>query len=194
MFSKLKSYLVEKQDFSSQDLDLIESFAIPKKLRKHQYLLQEGDICKHSSFVVKGLLKAYHVDSKGTEHIVQFAPENHWTGDRESLRSGLPSKLNIDAIENTEVIMFRQSDLERLREEIPNFNKMSEQIISENVLTLEGRIYANITLSTEEKYHNFLTQHPQLADRIPQHMIASYIGVSAETLSRIRSNSAKHNR
>lgn len=191
MFDNLKVYLTEKGNFSDRDLELIESVSISKRLRKRQYLLQEGDVCKHSSFVIKGLLKVYHVDSKGTEHIIQFAPENHWTGDRVSLQSGLPSKLNIDAIENTDVIMFKQSDLKMLREEIPSFNEMSAQIIDKNVLTLEGRIYANITLSTEEKYHNFLEQHPQLIHRIPQHMIASYLGVSAETLSRIRSNSAK---
>lgn len=189
MFDKLRNYLNEKGEFSDRDLELIQSVAVEKKLRKHQFLLQEGDVCYHSSFVVKGLLKAYHVDSKGTEHIVQFAPENYWTGDRESLESGNPSKLNIDAIENSEVIMFKQTDLKMLREEIPSFDQMTMQITSKNVLTLEGRIFSNITLSTEEKYYSFLDQYPDLANRIPQHMIASYIGVSPETLSRIRSQS-----
>lgn len=191
MFDKLKDYLTAKENFTEHELELIESVCIPKKLRKHQYLLQEGDVCKHTTFVAKGLLKSYHVDDKGTEHIVQFPQENHWTGDRESLRSGLPSKLNIDAIENSEVIMFLQTDLDRLREEIPSFGRMIAQITERNVVALEGRIYANITLSTEEKYLRFLEKYPKLAHRIPQHMIASYIGVSPETLSRIRSNSAK---
>ncbi|UKN00224.1 Crp/Fnr family transcriptional regulator [Paracrocinitomix mangrovi] len=193
MFNKFKQYLTEKEHFSNEELELIQSVASTKNLRKHQYLLQEGEVCKYNIFVVKGLLKAYHVDDKGVEHIVQFAPENHWTGDRESLQSGQPSKLNIDAIENSEVIMFTNSDLKMLRDNIPSFNKMSEKITNMNVLTLEGRIYANITLSTEEKYYNFIEQHPSLIQRIPQHMIASYLGVSPETLSRIRSNSAKNN-
>jgi len=191
MFDKLKSYLIEKEIFSDRDLEIIESVSTTKKLRKHQYLLQEGDICKYNTFVTKGLLKAYYVDDKGIEHIVQFAPENHWTGDRESLQSGLPSKLSIDAIENCEVIMFTQDDFKMLQDEIPNFRKMSTQITNKNILTLEGRIFANITLSTEEKYYNFLERHPKLINRIPQHMIASYLGVSTETLSRIRSNSTK---
>lgn len=191
MFDKLKKYLSEKGDFSDRDFELIESVWTIKRLRKRQYLLQEGDVCKHSSFVIKGLLRAYHVDSKGVEHIVQFAPENHWTGDRESLQSGLPSKLNIDAIENTQVVMFKQSDLNKIKEEIPSFNKLTFQILNKNVLALENRIYSNITLSTEEKYNRFLELYPDLVHRIPQHMIASYIGVSPETLSRIRSNSAK---
>lgn len=191
MFDKLKKYLSEKGDFSDRDFELIESVSTIKRLRKRQYLLQEGDVCKHSSFIIKGLLRAYHVDSKGVEHIVQFAPENHWTGDRESLQSGLPSKLNIDAIENTQVVMFKQSDLNKIKEEIPSFNKLTFQILNKNVLALENRIYSNITLSTEEKYNRFLELYPDLIHRIPQHMIASYIGVSPETLSRIRSNSAK---
>lgn len=191
MFNKLKEYLADKGNFTESDFELIESVGTPKKLRKHQYLLQEGDVCKHSTFVAKGLLKSYHVDSKGNEHIVQFAPENHWTGDRESLLSGLPSKLNIDAIEYSEVILFKQSDLEMLQEKIPAFNDMTKQITNNNLLTLEGRIFANITLSTEEKYLEFVSNHPKLIHRIPQHMIASYLGVSAETLSRIRSNYAK---
>lgn len=183
--------MAEKEDFSDGDFKLIESVAVPKHLRKHQYLLQEGQICNYSTFVASGLLKAYHIDGKGAEHIVQFAPENYWTGDRESLESGNPSKLNIDAIENTDVFLFTPGDLKMLREKIPNFNKLSMRITTKNVLTLEGRIYSNITLSTEEKYLEFVAHHPQLIHRIPQHMIASYLGVSAETLSRIRSNSSK---
>ncbi|MCA5003651.1 Crp/Fnr family transcriptional regulator [Sphingobacterium bovistauri] len=191
MFDNFRKYLSDKGEFSISDFDYIESFASIKKLRKKQYLLQEGDVWKHLAFVSTGLLRSYYVDTKGYEHIMQFASENHWTGDRESLITGITSKFNIEAIEASEVILFKNVDFIKLRNEIPALNDFVSRITNKNVLALEERIYANITLSAEEKYLNFLKQHPHISNRIPQHMIASYIGISPETLSRIRSNTTK---
>ncbi|WP_159471156.1 Crp/Fnr family transcriptional regulator [Dyadobacter sp. 3J3] len=191
MFEIFRKYLGDKTTLSNQDYALIESLCIIKKLRKNQYILQSGDVWKYDAFVCRGLLKMYYLDVKGQEHIMQFAPENYWTGDRESMDTDLPSKYNIDAIEPSDILLIEKNDFEMLRKTIPEFNNFVNQTIKKNVQTLQGRIHTSITLSSEEKYNNFLKQFPDIASRVPLHMIASYIGISAETLSRIRSQSAK---
>lgn len=170
---------------------LIEPMCMIKKLRKRQYLLQAGDTWKYHAFVCKGFLKLYYIDAKGQERIMQFAPENYWTGDRESLSTGLPSKYNIDAIEDSEILLIKKDDFEMLRKTIAAFNDFVNDTIKNNVMALQDRIYANITLTAEEKYNAFLKQFPAISNRIPLHMIASYLGISAETLSRVRSQTGK---
>jgi CRP-like cAMP-binding protein len=189
MFDTFRKYLEDKISLTEQNFDLIESVSTIKKLRKRQYLLQEGDICRFNAFVCKGFLRYYYVDDKGQEHILQFAPENYWTGDRESLDAELPSKYNIDAIEDSEILLIKKNDFEMLFKTIPAFNDFVNKTIKKNVLVLQERIHVSITHTAEEKYTNFITKYPSITNRVPQHMIASYLGVSAETLSRVRKQS-----
>jgi CRP-like cAMP-binding protein len=191
MFDLFRKYLENRTALTKQDFDLIESLCTLKVIRKKQYLLQAGDVWKYDAFICKGLLKQYYLDPRGQEHILQFAPENYWIGDRESMTSGMPSRYNIDAIEESEVLLIRDNDFEMLRKTIPAFNDFVDQTIKKNVQVLQDRIHANIILSSEEKYNNFIKQYPVVANRVPQHMIASFLGISAETLSRIRSQSAR---
>jgi CRP-like cAMP-binding protein len=189
MFDTFRKYLEDKISLTEQNFDLIESVSTIKKLRKRQYLLQEGDICRFNAFVCKGFLRYYYVDDKGQEHILQFAPENYWTGDRESLDAELPSKYNIDAIEDSEILLIKKNDFEMLFKTIPAFNDFVNKTIKKNILVLQERIHVSITHTAEEKYTNFITKYPSITNRVPQHMIASYLGVSAETLSRVRKQS-----
>lgn len=191
MFDTFQKYLEAKISLTQADIDLIKSISTFKKLRKRQYLLQEGDICRFNAFVCKGFLRYYYVDTKGQEHIMQFAPENYWTGDRESLDSGLPSKYNIDAIEESEILLINKNDFEMLSRAIPAFNDFVNRTLLKNVLVLQERIHVSITHTAEEKYNNFITRYPSITNRVPLHMIASYLGISAETLSRIRSHLQK---
>lgn len=191
MFDTFRKYLEDKISLTEQNFDLIESVSTIKKLRKRQYLLQEGDICRFNAFVCKGFLRYYYVDDKGQEHILQFAPENYWTGDRESLDAELPSKYNIDAIEDSEILLIKKNDFEMLFKTIPAFNDFVNKTIKKNVLVLQERIHVSITHTAEEKYTNFITKYPSITNRVPQHMIASYLGISAETLSRVRKQSTQ---
>lgn len=186
MFATFQKYLENKIILTQQELELIESVSAIKKLRKRQYLLQEGDVCRFNAFVCKGFLRYYYVDAKGQEHIMQFAPENYWTGDRESLDAELPSKYNIDAIEESEILLIKKNDFEMLFKTIPAFNDFVNGMIKKNMLVLQERIHVSITHTAEEKYTNFITKYPSITNRVPQHMIASYLGISAETLSRVR--------
>jgi CRP-like cAMP-binding protein len=122
---------------------------------------------------------------------MQFAPENYWTGDGESMNSGLPSKYDIDALEDSEVMLLRKDDFEMLRKTIPAFNDFVNASLEKNAVVLRERIHTNLSLSAEGKYSNFIAKYPSISNRVPLHMIASYLGLSAETLSRVRSQSAK---
>ena len=191
MFDIFRKYLADKITLTDQEFELIESVIVFKKLRKRQYFLQEGDVCRFSAFVCKGLLRYYYVDKKGQEHIMQFAPENYWTSDRESMASGMPSRYNIDAIEDSEILLLKKEDFEMIRKTIPAFNDFVNETLRKNVIVLQERIHVSISLSAEEKYSNFISKYPAINNRVPLHMIASYLGVSAETLSRVRSQSFK---
>jgi CRP-like cAMP-binding protein len=191
MFDIFRKYLEDKITLTNEDYELIESVALFKKLRKRQYLLQAGDVWRFNAFVCKGFLRNYYVDDKGQDHIIQFAPENNWTGDRESMDSGLPSKYNVDALEDSEILLLSKEDFEMIRKTIPAFNDFVNESLKKNAVVLQERIHANISLSAEEKYSDFISKYPSISNRVPLHMIASYLGVSAETISRVRSQSTK---
>ncbi len=191
MFDVFRKYLKDKIVLTNEDYGLIESVSLFKKLRKRQYLLQAGDISRFHAFVCRGFLRNYYVDEKGQEHIMHFAPENYWIGDRASMESGLPSKYDIDAIEESEILLLKKEDFEMIRKTIPAFNDFVNESLNKNVLVMQERIYVNISLSAEEKYSDFISKYPSISNRVPLHMIASYLGVSAETLSRVRSQSTK---
>lgn len=186
MFQVFKAYVLRHATVSEEEFALLESVAKPKKLRKRQYLLQEGDICHHHCFITKGMLRTYAVDDKGNEHIIRFAMEDWWISDRESLMSGNPSKFNIDAIEDAEVLLFEKTAMDTLMEKLPAFKKMISEILDKSFITSQNRIHEAISSTAEEKYHNFVQRYPAFALRVPQAMIASYLGIKPETLSRLR--------
>ena len=191
MFENFHQYLTEKIALTDQELASIDAVCTVRKLRKKQYLLQEGDVWQFNAFVSMGCTRTYRVDNKGNEHILQFSPEKYWTGDRESLLSGAPSHSNIDAIEDSEIILIRKDDFENLCSRIEAFNRMVNNILQRSFNTAQNRIHTVISLPAEEKYLSFINTFPNLANRVPQSMIASYLGISPETLSRIRNKLSK---
>ena len=190
-FDTFLKYLQDKITLSDEEVELIRSVSISKKLRKRQFLLQEGDVWRYNAFVCSGFLKTFSIDDKGQEHIMNFSPENYWTGDRESLATGNPSRFNIDAIEDAEIILITKENFESICQQIPQLNNLANAILQKSFIVSQNRIHANISLSAEEKYQNFLVKFPSITNRVPQHMIASYIGITPETLTRIRRNAVK---
>jgi CRP-like cAMP-binding protein len=154
--------------------------------------LQAGDVWKYHAFVSSGCLRTYSVDEKDNEHIMGFSVENWWCGDRESLLSGEPARYNIDAIEDSEVVLFTHSNFEMLCREIPAFDQMVNNILNRSFVTQQNRINAALSYTAEEKYLNFVKKYPEFALRVPQSMIASYLGMTPETLSRIRTQTARN--
>lgn len=184
-------YLRRNFTLSDEETEMFRSVCRIKKLRRKQYLLQEGDIWRYNAFVTKGLLRTYAVDEKGIEHYIQFSPEDWWAGDRESYIYETPAKYNVDAYEDSEVVLITKDDMEMLHTKIPAFNHFMRNLLERSVIALRNRIHSNISFTAEEKYVEFVHIYPNLANRLPQHMIASYLGITPETLSRIRNQISK---
>jgi CRP-like cAMP-binding protein len=163
-----------------------QALFVIKKLRKRQYFLQESDVSKYQAFVVKGLLRSYTVDEKGSEHILQFASEGWWMADLSSYLTNEPSFLNIDALEDAELLLLTKSNWEQAMKEIPALEHYFRIIIQNHLVSTQKRLLQSLSETAEEKYHRFLATYPECVQRVPQHMVASYVGVSRETLSRIR--------
>jgi CRP/FNR family transcriptional regulator, anaerobic regulatory protein len=159
-----------------------------KKIRRRQYLLQEGDICRHYNFVLKGCLRMYLVDGKGTEHVLQFAIENGWIADIGSLHLDQPSRFNIDALEPAEVLRIAKEDLIELYVKHPAFDRYFRVLTENAFIGMQHRVLQNISTTAEERYLLFLEKYPHLFNRIPLVQIASFIGVTPEFLSKIRRN------
>jgi CRP-like cAMP-binding protein len=163
----------------------------PKKLRKKQYFLQEGNVCKYGGFIVKGAMRQYSVDDKGVEHIVQLYIENWWASDRESAIMLTPSKYNIEAWEDTELLIITRADMLDLVEKIPAIAQMTIIMDERSFIASQRRINSTISNTAEQRYKEFADNHPQFIQRFPQHHIASFLGITKETLSRIRKQSMK---
>jgi CRP-like cAMP-binding protein len=186
MFELLHKKLSVVIGISDEEFDQLKTSFIPKKLRKRQYLLQEGDICKYQGFVEKGLLRSYTVDDKGSEHILQFASEGWWVADLSSYLSEEPSFLNIEALEDAELLMISKTDWEAAMKKIPALEHYFRIILQNHLIATQKRLLQSLAETAEEIYNRFLKTYPECVQRMPQHMIASYLGVTRETLSRVR--------
>ena len=186
MFESFADYLREKAGVTDEELKLLQNVAIEKRLRKRQYLLQEGDVSHYNSFIVKGCLRLYRVGKDGTEYILKFGIENWWMSDYESFNSGFPSKSNIDALEDCELILIKKEDFDHLFNTIPNLKNLRAKLDNRSFDASQNRILSNISDTAEEKYSNFMQSYPDIYNRVPLHMIASFLGLSRETLTRIR--------
>lgn len=162
-----------------------------RRVKRKQFILQAGDVCVHNTFVVEGCFKMYMADPNGKEHNLQFAIENWWIGDIGSFHSEEPSRLYIEAIENSVILQIKKADQLKLFVQYPKFNRIF-RVLSENaVVSLQNRILQNISSTAEERYLSFLEKYPQLFNRISNVQIASYLGVTPEFLSTIRKKLVK---
>ena len=191
MYEIFLQKLNERISFTNEEQTIIKTYLTPKKLRKKQYLLQEGDVCKAIAFVEKGALRAYSVDEKGTEHIIQFALEGWTISDLYSFLTGEPATYNIDALEDSELILITKSAQEEILKRVPKYETYTRMQLTGAYLAMQKRLTSMISLPVEERYSRLTSLYPTLVQRVPQHMIASYMGLTPETLSRVRKKMAR---
>lgn len=186
MFELLFKKFDEKIQLSQEEKQLAKSFFIPKKIRKRQYMLQEGDVCKYIIFVEKGFLRCYTVDEKGNEHMLQFAFEGWWMSDQYSFLTNTPSRYNIDALEDSELLLLTRESEEKMLDKIPKLERYFRLLLQGSLIATFKRLESSLSDTAEEKYNRLVNDCPSIVERVPQHMLASAIGITPETLSRIR--------
>lgn len=192
MIEVLHKYLTEKKvGLREEQFSFWASRLIEKKILKNDFLQREGDVSRHVAFVIKGCLRLYTVDAKGKEHIMQFAPENWWISDIESATKHTPSLFFIDALEDSEVLLTDIASYNEVLNKIPSVAVFFQQLMQNRQAVTQKRIIFSMSASAEEQYLDFLKAYPSLAQRVPQHMIASYLGITPESLSRIRKHIVK---
>jgi CRP-like cAMP-binding protein len=186
MFELIIQNVSKYVQLTEPEVALFTSLLKSKKIRKRELLLRTGEISHCETFIVKGLLRAYTIDKSGYEHVVMFAMEDWWISDLYSFLTQTPSTQNIDALEDTEVLQIEKQDLERLYVQVPKFDRFFRILLQNAFVANQQRILASISQTAEEQYSAFIKKYPSLEQRVPQHQVASYLGITPETISRIR--------
>jgi len=186
MFSTLITYLEKGSSLSEKDIALLHAVFLPKTVKKGEFILREGEIARYGTFVAKGFLRSYVIDQKGREHIIQFAPENWWISDKQGMGKEAPASFFIDALEDSELLMIDLEGHFTLMKEVAAYAAVFQSGMQKRGAAKDQRIVDTLTATAEERYNEFLDKYPSIAQRVPQHMLASYLGITPETLSRIR--------
>ncbi len=184
--SLLITHLSKRIILTENDKSFIQSELNTEFLKKGEFLLEQGDVCKKTSFVIEGCVKTYHTDKNGSEHVVAFAIEDWWTGDLASFTTNAPSDYSVKCLEDTTVVHFSKKNYEALHAQIPLFEKFLTDLYSSAYVNAQKRLVNNFSLTAKESYIEFRKKYPQFEQRIPQYLIASYLGITKEFLSKIR--------
>jgi len=193
MYDALFNHIEDKtgEKLTDNERDAVMAAFDRKPMRKREYLLREGDVCKYTAFIVKGSARMFTVDEKGHEHIIRFGLESWWISDHESLINLTPSPYFIEMLEDSELLVISLPNANELRNKSRCFDLTIKILDKFQTIAMQKRIHAAIGMTAEEKYCDLLRTYPQFLERFPMNMIASYLGLSPETLSRIRKNVSK---
>lgn len=191
MFDVFEKYLQAFGQFSTGELQAIKDAATPKNLRKWQSLLHDGESWRSICFISSGCCRLYRYDDNGVDHTVRFGIENWWISDWESYHHQTPAKYNIEALSASSVLLWSKTDWEELLKNIPTLKTFYDGLTTRAYETAQERIYSLISSSAEERYKEFQDTYPKVFNKVPLHMVASYLGISRETLSRLRKDFTK---
>ena len=192
MYSQIDKSISRYVSISQEDMDIFNSLLVYKKVPKKTIMLHEGEMCNFEDFVVKGCVRKYYIDENGFEVILQFAIEDAWVSDISfSIYEDKPSKVFIETLEDCEFLSFTPETKEELFQKAPCFERVFRILLQRNLSVTHARLFNTISKTAMEKYLEFLEQYPTLPQRVAQHYIASYLGISAEFLSKTRAKVAK---
>lgn len=186
MFDLLRAHIGKRIKLTDDEFRRCTAYFAQKKIRKRQFLLQEGEVCHDIAFVTGGCLRAYTVDHKGNEHVIQFAVPDWWISDLASYLGGSPAMQSIDALQDSEVLLLDRSARDELLNAVPALERFFRLLLEANYIATHRRIQDSLSASAEERYLTFIATYPDLSEQIPQAQIASYLGITPQSLSRIR--------
>ncbi|AWH85417.1 Crp/Fnr family transcriptional regulator [Flavobacterium album] len=192
-FSQINKSISRYVSFTEEELDIFNALATYKKVPKKTIMLREGEMCDFEAFVLKGCVRKYYIDPSGFEVILQFAIEDAWVSDISfSIYEDKPSRIFIETMEDCEFLVFTPETKEELFAKAPKFERAFRILIQRNLATTQNRLFNAISKTALEKYLEFLELYPTLPQRVAQHYIASYLGISAEFLSKTRAKVARN--
>lgn len=193
MFETIHSNISRYVSFSEEELSLFDDALESKQVPKKTIMLREGEVCNFEAFVIKGCLRKYYIDPDGHEVILQFAIEDSWISDISfGIFEEQPSQVFIETIEDCELLTFSPESKEILFIKAPRFERAFRILVQRNLAVVQNRLFSTILRNGIEKYQEFTRKYPTISQRVPQHYIASYLGISAEFLSKVRAKIAKH--
>ena len=183
----LLDYINKYIKLNVEEETILLSKIVLRNYLKDQYIIQQGDICKSANFIISGCTKTFYMDKEGQEHIVMFSIEDWWASDLGSFITQTPADFNVQCLENTQLIQFAHDNLEELYKQIPKLERLFRKIVERAFVASQKRIIRNFSLTAKERYQIFKKTYPKIDQRVPQYMIASYLGVTKEFLSKIKS-------
>lgn len=186
MIETLKTHIEKTVPLNPTESDYILSKFMLRHYKKHQYIIQEGNMAKHQYFLISGLTKLVYNDQEGKEHILSFAMEDWWESDFESFFTNSPAKLSLICLEDTSVYQLSYSDYNELCLKNSAMQRFFLEKANQGYLALQRRILASLSTNTKERYEQFIKLYPSLSQRLPKSQLAAYLGVSRETLSRLK--------
>tara|TARA_R110002096_G_scaffold58261_1_gene146944 strand:+ start:179 stop:763 length:585 start_codon:yes stop_codon:yes gene_type:complete len=193
MHSTIDHNISKFVSFTDEELNIFHELLTIKTVSKKEYLLQEGDVCEFEAFVIQGCLRKYYINENGAEVIVQFAIEDSWISDIASFSDHKPSHFFIEALENCKLLILTPTSKEKLLSSVPKFERVFRILVQRHLSVTQDRLVHTIAKTAPEKYLDFLDHYPTIPQRVAQHYIASYLGISAEFLSKVRNRLAKPN-
>jgi len=176
-------------NLSSSEGDSICEFFKLKTIKKKEFLLTQGTICKFEGFVLKGCFRTFTIDKKGNENTLYFAAKDWWLMDIDSFMNHKPSDLNIQALEDSEVLIISQKDKETLYTKIPSAEKLFRIMFQKSIVAWQRRIIRNHSLTAKERYNHFIEKYPKIASKLTDRQTSSYLGITHEFLSKIKKQS-----
>ena len=191
-YSSFLNYINKYIDLTEKEIAFLRSNTNYKKYLKGHYIVQQGAVCKHTNFIISGCTKNFYVDQQGQEHIVTFAIENWWSADLSSFITQTPSDFNVKCIEATEVIQFTYQNQDEIFQNIPKMETLFRKLLEKALVSSQKRIVNNFSLSAKDQYLYFKKQFSTIEQRVPQYMVASYLGITKEFLSKIKTELAKN--
>ncbi len=186
MFEVFEAYIRQKNTISDEELEILREASTIRKLRKGQSILNEGQIWAINCFIVSGCFRLFRYDKEGVDHTARFGVENWWISDLESYNNNKPSEYNIEALAVSTVLIWKREDWTEILKTCPGVAKFNEELLARGYEASQRRIFSLISSTATEKYFEFQQTYPKVFEKVPLHMVASYLGISRETLSRIR--------
>jgi CRP/FNR family transcriptional regulator, cyclic AMP receptor protein len=191
MFDAIDNHVSRTCPFTADELRIFNSLLAVKTVKKKTHLLQPGEICTFEAYINKGCVRNYYIDEHGSEVILQFAIEDWWSSDIGSFHEQRPSNMFIETLEDCELLILTVESKEELLSRVPKFERVFRIMVQRNLTALQNRLMNTIALNAEEKYLDFTRRYPTIAQRVPQHHIASFLGISPEFLSKVRGRIAR---